>query len=81
MIWMQHEGLYLSRSTAINVAGAVAMAKELGPGHTIVTILCDSGQRYQSKVWNPAFFAEQNLPVPAWLENHETIPKKDEQVV
>ena len=64
---MQHEGLYLGGSTAINVAGAVAMAKELGPGHTIVTILCDSGQRYQSKVWNPEFLRSKNLPVPSWL--------------
>ena len=64
---MQFEGLYLGGSTAINVAGAVAMARELGPGHTIVTILCDSGQRYQSKVWNPKFLKSQNLPVPAWL--------------
>ncbi len=64
---MQFEGLYLGGSTAINVAGAVAMARELGPGHTIVTILCDSGQRYQSKVWNPEFLKSQNLPVPAWL--------------
>ena len=64
---MQHEGLYLGGSTAINVAGAVAMAKELGPGHTIVTILCDSGQRYQSKIWNPAL-RSKNLPVPHWLD-------------
>jgi cysteine synthase len=64
---MQHEGLYLGGSTAINVAGALAMAKELGPGHTIVTILCDSGQRYQSKVWNPAYLRSKNLPVPSWL--------------
>ncbi|MGB1924807.1 MAG: pyridoxal-phosphate dependent enzyme, partial [Candidatus Puniceispirillaceae bacterium] len=64
---MQHEGLYLGGSTAINVAGALAMAKELGPGHRIVTILCDSGQRYQSKVWNPAFLRSKNLPVPSWL--------------
>ena len=65
---MQHEGLYLGGSTAINVAGALAMAKELGSGCTIVTILCDSGQRYQSKVWNPAFLRSKNLPVPAWLD-------------
>ena len=64
---MQHEGLYLGGSSAINVSGAVAMAKELGPGHTIVTILCDSGQRYQSKVWNPEFLRSKNLPVPSWL--------------
>ncbi len=67
---MRAEGLYLGGSTAINVAGAVAMARELGPGHTIVTILCDSGQRYQSKVWNPAFLRSKSLPVPRWLEDH-----------
>ena len=64
---MRNEGLYLGGSTAINVAGALAMARELGPGHTIVTILCDSGQRYQSKVWNVAFLREKGLPVPDWL--------------
>ena len=64
---MQNEGLYLGGSTAINVAGAVAMAREMGPGHSIVTILCDSGQRYQSKVWNPEFLRSKNLPVPSWL--------------
>ena len=65
---MKDEGLYLGGSTAINVAGAVAMARDLGPGHTIVTILCDSGQRYQSKVWNPEFLRSKGLPVPSWLE-------------
>ncbi len=64
---MRNEGLYLGGSTAINVAGAVAMARELGPSHTIVTILCDSGQRYQSKVWNANFLKEKGLPVPDWL--------------
>ena len=64
---MRDEGLYLGGSTAINVAGALTMARELGPGHTIVTILCDSGQRYQSKVWNPSFLREKGLPVPDWL--------------
>ncbi len=67
---MRAEGLYLGGSTAINVAGAVAMARELGPGHTIVTILCDSGQRYQSKVWNPEFLKSKSLPVPNWLEDN-----------
>jgi len=66
---MRAEGLYLGGSTAINVAGAVAMARDLGPGHTIVTILCDSGQRYQSKVWNPEFLKSKSLPVPHWLED------------
>ena len=66
---MAHEGLYLGGSSAINIAGAVAMAKDLGPGHVIVTILCDSGQRYQSKVWNPAFLQSKNLPIPSWLRS------------
>ena len=65
---MQHEGLYLGGSSAINIAGAAAMARDMGPGHMIVTILCDSGQRYQSKVWNPEFLKSKNLPVPSWLE-------------
>lgn len=64
---MQNEGLYMGGSTAINIAGAVEMAKEMGPGHTIVTILCDSGQRYQSKIWNPEFLRSKDLPVPTWL--------------
>lgn len=64
---MQYEGLYLGGSSAINIAGAVAMAKDMGPGHIIVTILCDSGQRYQSKVWNPDFLRSKNLPIPSWL--------------
>lgn len=61
------EGLLLGGSTAINLAGAVRVAKKLGPGHTIVTILCDGGQRYQSKLYNPAFLRERSLPVPGWL--------------
>ena len=65
---MEKEGLYLGGSSAINVAGAYHMAKDMGPGHVICTILCDSGQRYQSKIWNPAFLREKNLPVPDWLE-------------
>ena len=65
---LQHEGLCLGGSSAINVAGAIRMAKDMGPGHTIVTILCDSGNRYQSKLFNPAFLRDKNLPVPAWLE-------------
>ena len=63
------EGPLLGGSSAINVAGAVKMAKEMGPGHTICTILCDSGQRYQSKIWNSDFLRSKNLPVPYWLEN------------
>ncbi|PWJ20525.1 cysteine synthase A [Jannaschia seohaensis] len=65
---LAHEGLCMGGSTAINMAGAVKMAREMGPGHTIVTILCDYGTRYQSKVWNPAFLRTKNLPVPAWLD-------------
>ncbi len=64
---VQHEGLCLGGSTGINVAGAVRLAKDLGPGHTIVTILCDHGSRYQSKLFNPAFLAEKGLPTPPWL--------------
>ena len=64
---MRYEGLYLGGSSAINLAGAVEMAHEMGPGHTIVTILCDSGQRYQSKVWNPEFLKSKDLPIPSWL--------------
>ena len=62
-----HEGLIMGGSTGINVAGAIRMARDLGPGHTIVTILCDQGARYQSKIYNPAFLAERGLPVPGWL--------------
>ncbi|WP_062010979.1 cysteine synthase A [Aureimonas sp. AU4] len=64
------EGLCLGGSSGINIAGAIRMAREMGPGHTIVTILCDYGTRYQSKLFNPAFLREKNLPVPAWLERH-----------
>jgi len=64
---LQDEGLCLGGSSGINVAGAMRMAKELGPGHTIVTILCDYGTRYQSKLFNPEFLREKNLPVPEWL--------------
>jgi cysteine synthase len=63
------EGLILGGSSGINVCGAIRLAKELGPGHTIATILADSGTRYQSKLFNPAFLKERNLPTPAWLEN------------
>jgi cysteine synthase len=63
----QHEGLCMGGSTGVNVAGAIRLAKDLGPGKTIVTILCDHGSRYQSKLFNPAFLAEHGLPVPAWM--------------
>jgi cysteine synthase A len=65
---LQHEGLCLGASSGVNVAGAVRMAQALGPGHTIVTVLCDSGSRYQSRLFNPAFLRSKHLPVPAWLE-------------
>jgi cysteine synthase A len=65
---MEFEGLVMGGSTGINVAGAIRMAKDMGPGHTIVTMLCDHGQRYQSKIFNPPFLREKGLPVPGWLE-------------
>ncbi len=65
---LEHEGLCLGASSGVNLAGAMRLAKELGPGHTIVTILCDYGTRYQSRLFNPAFLREKELPVPAWLE-------------
>ena len=64
---LSEEGLCLGGSAAVNVAGALRLAERLGPGHTIVTILCDSGTRYQSKMWNPDFLREKGLPVPSWL--------------
>ena len=67
------EGLLLGGSSAINVAGAIRLAKEMGPGHTIVTILCDSGVRYASKLFNPAFLRGKNLPVPPWMERVPTV--------
>jgi cysteine synthase A len=70
---IEHEGLCLGGSSAINIAGAVRMARELGPGKTIVTVLCDYGNRYQSKLFNPAFLKAKNLPVPGWLEREPTI--------
>jgi cysteine synthase A len=66
---LKHEGLCMGGSTGINVAGAIRLAKELGPGHTIVTILADYGTRYASKMFNPAFLRSKNLPVPDWLES------------
>jgi len=70
---LEHEGLCLGGSTGINIAGAVRLAKDLGPGHTIVTILADYGTRYQSKLFNPQFLREKKLPVPAWLERRSQI--------
>ena len=70
---LEHEGLCLGGSSGINVAGAIRLAKDLGPGHTIVTILADYGTRYQSKLFNPAFLRSKNLPVPAWMERKSNI--------
>jgi cysteine synthase len=70
---LEHEGLCLGGSSGINVAGAVRLARELGPGHTIVTILADYGTRYQSKLFNPEFLREKKLPVPGWLERRSQI--------
>jgi cysteine synthase A len=70
---LEREGLCLGGSSAINLAGAARLARHLGPGHTIVTVLADSGTRYQSKLFNPAFLRSKNLPVPAWLERRSTL--------
>ena len=73
---LEHEGLCMGGSTGINVAGAIRLAHELGPGHTIVTVLCDHGARYWSKLFNPTFLRSKGLPVPGWLERRSnlTIP-------
>jgi cysteine synthase A len=70
---LEHEGLCLGGSSGINVAGAIRLAKDLGPGHTIVTILADSGARYQSKLFNPEFLRSKKLPVPQWLERKSRV--------
>jgi cysteine synthase A len=70
---LEHEGLCLGGSSGINVAGAIRLAKDLGPGHTIVTMLCDSGTRYQSKLFNPDFLRSKKLPVPEWLTRQSDI--------
>ncbi len=77
---IQEEGLCVGGSTGINIAGAIRLARELGPGHTIVTILCDYGTRYQSKLFNPAFLREKHLPVPGWMEKTSTISVPYEKV-
>ena len=64
---LRSEGLYLGGSSGINIYGAFLLAKKLGPGHTICTILCDSGQRYESKIWNQKFLQNKKLPIPDWL--------------
>jgi len=71
---MEHEGLCMGSSTGINIAGAIRLAKELGRGKTVVTILADYGTRYESKLFNPAFLREKGLPVPAWLERKVEVP-------
>lgn len=77
---LEHEGLALGGSSGINVEGAVRLAKELGPGHTIVTILCDYANRYQSKLFNAEFLRSKDLPVPQWLTRENTISPPFEDV-
>jgi cysteine synthase len=77
---LEHEGLCLGGSSGINVAGAIRLAKDLGPGHTIVTVLADSGTRYQSKLFNPDFLRSKNLPVPEWLTRKSDITAPFEKV-
>ncbi len=72
----KEEGLCVGGSTGVNVAGAIRLAKEMGPGHTIVTLLCDYGTRYQSKLFDPAFLKSKDLPVPRWLEAEPPAPPK-----
>jgi cysteine synthase A len=77
---LEHEGLCMGGSTGINVAGAIRLAKEMGPGHIIVTILADYGTRYQSKLFNPDFLRQKGLPVPSWLERRSSIKVPYEKV-
>jgi cysteine synthase A len=70
---IEHEGLLLGTSTGINVAGAIRLARHMGPGHTIVTVLADGGARYASRLFNPEFLRSKNLPVPAWLEGRGAV--------
>lgn len=79
---LEHEGLCLGGSSGVNVAGAIRMAKEMGPGHTIVTVLCDYGTRYQSKLFNVDFLKSKGLPTPYWLEDRgpSTLPSVFEDV-
>jgi len=70
---LQYAGLCLGASSGVNVAGAIRLARELGPGHTIVTVLCDYGTRYQSKLFNPEFLRSKGLPTPDWLERPDRI--------
>ena len=71
---LEREGLLMGTSTGVNVAGAVRLARAMGPGHTIVTVLCDGGQRYASRLFNPEFLRSKNLLVPPWLEGRSQIP-------
>ena len=71
---LEHEGLCLGGSSGINIAGAIRMAREMGPGHTIVTMLCDYGNRYQSKLFNPDFLKGKGLPTPRWLTEDHGVP-------
>ena len=77
---VQEEGMCLGGSSGINIAGAIRLAKELGPGHTIVTILADYGTRYQSKLFNPEFLRSKNLPAPGWMEHASKMPVPFEKV-
>ena len=77
---LEHEGLCMGGSTGVNVAGAMALAKQMGPGHTIVTILCDYGTRYASKLFNPEFLRSKDLAVPHWLEAKSKAPRVFEDV-
>ncbi len=78
---LEEEGLCLGPSSGVNVAGAIDLAREMGPGHTIATVLCDFGSRYQSKLFNPSFLREKNLPVPSWLvDNGAKMPTVFEEV-
>ncbi|MEI5679775.1 MULTISPECIES: cysteine synthase A [unclassified Mesorhizobium] len=77
---IQEEGLCLGGSTGINIAGAIRLARDLGPGHTIVTILCDYGTRYQSKMFNPEFLRSKDLPIPEWMDRPVEIPVPFEAV-
>jgi len=77
---VQEEGMCLGGSTGINIAGAIRLAKDMGPGHTIVTVLCDYGTRYQSKLFNPAFLRGKQLPVPEWMDSRVEIDVPFEDV-
>jgi cysteine synthase A len=78
---LEYEGLCMGGSTGINVVGAIRLAKQMGPGHTIVTVLCDYGTRYASKLFNPDFLREKGLPVPKWLTDTPVVPTVFETVL